>query len=138
MSRDSRSSSPWPITGRRPVIRLSRHTDPVRSVPFPASLFPVRAGLTPWLSARHVGPIRFGNDLSSLLRGAGLRVVSLCVYLFLATASAALAQFDSGAVVGTVRDASGAVVPGAKVTRLARQFTGRGSSSQSHSRAPTS
>ncbi len=54
-----------------------------------------------------------------------MRVVSLCVCLFLATASTALAQFDSGAVVGTVRDASGAVVPGAKVTRVARQFTGR-------------
>ena len=45
-----------------------------------------------------------------------MRVVLLCVCLFLVTASAAFAQFDSGTVVGTVRDASGAVVPGAKVT----------------------
>jgi hypothetical protein len=45
-----------------------------------------------------------------------MRVVSLCVCLFLVTASAGFAQFDSGTLVGTVRDASGAVVPGAKVT----------------------
>ncbi|MEP6916353.1 MAG: carboxypeptidase-like regulatory domain-containing protein, partial [Acidobacteriota bacterium] len=36
--------------------------------------------------------------------------------LLLLTASAALAQFDSATVLGTVRDASGAVVPAAKVT----------------------
>jgi hypothetical protein len=40
--------------------------------------------------------------------------VGLCAVLL--TASTALAQFDTAAVVGTVRDGSGAVVPGAKVT----------------------
>jgi hypothetical protein len=45
-----------------------------------------------------------------------MRLLSLCLALFLASASAAFAQFDSGTVVGTVRDGSGAVVPGAKVT----------------------
>ena len=35
------------------------------------------------------------------------------------TASAAFAQFDTAAVVGTVRDGSGAVVPSAKVTLTA-------------------
>src|SRR6266852_2250788 len=45
-----------------------------------------------------------------------MRVVLLCVCLFLVTVAAAFAQFESGTVVGTVRAASGAVVPGAKVT----------------------
>jgi hypothetical protein len=52
-----------------------------------------------------------------------MRVVALCVCLVLLTASAAFAQFDSGSIVGTVRDASGAVVPAAKVT-LTRAATG--------------
>jgi hypothetical protein len=39
-----------------------------------------------------------------------------CVLTLLLTASAAWAQFDSATVVGTVRDASSGVVPGAKVT----------------------
>jgi hypothetical protein len=45
-----------------------------------------------------------------------MRLLSVCLALFLLSASAAFAQFDSGTVVGTVRDTSGAVVPGAKVT----------------------
>ena len=45
-----------------------------------------------------------------------MRLLSVCLALFLMSAPAAFAQFDSGSVVGTVRDASGAVVPGAKVT----------------------
>lgn len=45
-----------------------------------------------------------------------MRIIGLCVCAILLTASAALAQFDSAAVVGTVRDSSGAVVPAAKVT----------------------
>ena len=40
----------------------------------------------------------------------------LCLCVLLLTASRSFAQFDSASVVGTVRDASGAVVPGAKVT----------------------
>jgi hypothetical protein len=45
-----------------------------------------------------------------------MRAVWLCVCVVLWTASSAFAQFDTAAVVGTVRDASGATVPGATVT----------------------
>jgi hypothetical protein len=45
-----------------------------------------------------------------------MRVVLLSVGVFLASVSGAFAQFDSGSIVGTVRDTSGAVVPAAKVT----------------------
>src|SRR5258705_7918987 len=45
-----------------------------------------------------------------------MRVLSLFLCVLLLAPSAARAQFDSGTVVGTVRDASGAVVPAAKVT----------------------
>jgi hypothetical protein len=49
-----------------------------------------------------------------------MRTVRLCACLFVLAltlgATPALAQFDSATVVGTVRDTSGAVVPGAKVT----------------------
>ena len=49
-----------------------------------------------------------------------MRIVRPCLSLFLLSilfnAAPASAQFDSGTVVGTVRDTSGAVVPGAKVT----------------------
>jgi hypothetical protein len=45
-----------------------------------------------------------------------MRFVFVCLCAVFLTASTALAQFDTGAVVGTVRDGSGAVVPGAKVT----------------------
>src|SRR5215471_507767 len=45
-----------------------------------------------------------------------VRVCSSCIFLLLLVAAPALAQFDSASVVGTVRDTSGAVVPGAKVT----------------------
>ncbi len=40
----------------------------------------------------------------------------MCVCSLLLSAASAFAQFDTAAVVGTVRDASGAVVQGAKVT----------------------
>src|SRR4051794_32325104 len=40
----------------------------------------------------------------------------LFVFFLLLGASRAFAQFDSASLVGTVRDASGALVPGAKVT----------------------
>ena len=45
-----------------------------------------------------------------------MRIGLLCAFAVLLTASAARAQFDSATVVGTVRDASNAVVPTAKVT----------------------
>jgi Carboxypeptidase regulatory-like domain/TonB dependent receptor/TonB-dependent Receptor Plug Domain len=45
-----------------------------------------------------------------------MRVVILCACTLLLAASSALAQFDSATVVGTVRDATNAVVPAAKVT----------------------
>ena len=45
-----------------------------------------------------------------------MRLPLLCACLLLLTASAALAQFDTASVVGTVRDTTGAVVPAAKVT----------------------
>ena len=49
-----------------------------------------------------------------------MRIVRPCLRLFLLSilfnAAPASAQFDSGTVVGTVRDTSGAVVQGAKVT----------------------
>ena len=48
-----------------------------------------------------------------------MRLVSLCVFALLLTASAAFAQFDSATVLGTVRDTSNAVVPTAKVTLTA-------------------
>jgi Carboxypeptidase regulatory-like domain/TonB-dependent Receptor Plug Domain/TonB dependent receptor len=45
-----------------------------------------------------------------------MRALLGCVCGWLLTASTALAQFDSATVVGTVRDSSNAVVPGAQVT----------------------
>src|SRR5262245_48993656 len=49
------------------------------------------------------------------VRDVSLRtLLSLCFLLI--GASRAFAQFDSASIVGTVRDASSAVVPGAKVT----------------------
>ncbi len=48
-----------------------------------------------------------------------MRTLSLSLCVLLLTASSALAQFDSATVVGTVRDASNAIVPAAKVTLTA-------------------
>ena len=48
-----------------------------------------------------------------------MRAVVLGVCVWLATAAAAWAQFDTATVLGTVRDSSEAVVPGAKVTLTA-------------------
>jgi hypothetical protein len=45
-----------------------------------------------------------------------MRMMSVLLCLLFLPASAAFAQFDTATVVGTVRDTSGAVVPGAKVT----------------------
>ena len=42
--------------------------------------------------------------------------LSLLLLFLLIAARSAYAQFDSASVVGTVRDPSGAIVPGAKVT----------------------
>src|SRR6266849_5234613 len=44
-----------------------------------------------------------------------MRLSTLCVCAFLASMAPALAQFETASVVGTVRDASRAVVPGATV-----------------------
>jgi hypothetical protein len=44
------------------------------------------------------------------------RCALLLVFILVGSALPALAQFDAATVLGTVRDASGAVVPGAKVT----------------------
>ena len=48
-----------------------------------------------------------------------MRAVVLGVSVWLATAAAASAQFDTATVLGTVRDSSEAVVPGAKLTLTA-------------------
>jgi carboxypeptidase family protein/TonB-dependent receptor-like protein len=48
-----------------------------------------------------------------------MRLLGLWLCAMFLTASAAFAQFDTAAVVGTVRDGSGAVVPSAKVTLTA-------------------
>ena len=48
-----------------------------------------------------------------------MRVPALCVCVLLLTVAHASAQFDTATVVGTVRDASDAVVPTAKVTLTA-------------------
>src|SRR5688572_3230870 len=45
-----------------------------------------------------------------------MRMMSVLLCLLILPANAAFAQFDTATVVGTVRDTSGAVVPGAKVT----------------------
>ena len=50
------------------------------------------------------------------LNHACTRVWLLVAFALFVGVAPALAQFDSAAVVGTVRDSSGAVVPGAKVT----------------------
>jgi Carboxypeptidase regulatory-like domain len=57
------------------------------------------------------------EDINMLKRSARaeLTVFSLSVG-FLLVSSSALAQVDTGAILGTVTDPSGAVVPGAKVT----------------------
>ena len=47
---------------------------------------------------------------------ARIRLVVVSVLVFFSGVAPVLAQFDSAAVVGTVRDSSSAVVPGAKVT----------------------
>ena len=52
---------------------------------------------------------------STVSRLAAL-VLLACTLSLTFGSSAALAQFDSASVVGTVRDASGSVLPGAKVT----------------------
>jgi len=49
-----------------------------------------------------------------------LRQVALCIALF---ATALFAQSERGTITGTVRDASGAIIPGAKVV-LANTQTG--------------
>ena len=48
-----------------------------------------------------------------------MRSLALCVGVLLLTAASASAQFDTATVVGTVRDASESVIPGAKVTLTA-------------------
>jgi hypothetical protein len=48
-----------------------------------------------------------------------MRFASVCLCALLLMPAAALAQFDTATVVGTVRDASGAIVPQAKVTLTA-------------------
>src|SRR5687767_11243603 len=48
-----------------------------------------------------------------------MRAISVCVCVLLLTAANASAQFDTATVVGTVRDSSDAIVPGAKVTLTA-------------------
>src|SRR5262245_16361468 len=45
-----------------------------------------------------------------------MRVLAAVLFLCLATGSPAFAQFETASVVGTIRDTSGAVIPGAKVT----------------------
>jgi len=45
-----------------------------------------------------------------------MRVFAVALCVSLALAAPALAQFETASVVGTIRDTSGAVVPGAKVT----------------------
>jgi hypothetical protein len=51
-----------------------------------------------------------------VLKRVYLEVALLCATVLLLTPSAALAQFDTATVVGTVRDTTNAVVPDAKVT----------------------
>ena len=48
-----------------------------------------------------------------------MKSLVLCVGVLLLTAVSASAQFDTATVVGTVRDASESVIPGAKVTLTA-------------------
>ena len=45
-----------------------------------------------------------------------MRVFAAVVWLSILTAASAAAQFETASVVGTIRDTSGSVVPGAKVT----------------------
>jgi len=45
-----------------------------------------------------------------------MRVLATVLFLSIASASTALAQFETASVVGTIRDTSGAVIPNAKVT----------------------
>src|SRR5262245_911900 len=48
--------------------------------------------------------------------------IGLCtLLLLLSTATTALAQFETASVVGTLRDPSGGIVPGAKVTLTSRE-----------------
>jgi hypothetical protein len=46
----------------------------------------------------------------------GCRLILACIVAILASTSSAFAQFDTASVLGTVRDATGGVVPGATVT----------------------
>ena len=55
------------------------------------------------------------------------RLALAAIVAILASTTTAFAQFDTASVLGTVRDATGAVVPGATVT-LKNTGTGRASS----------
>src|SRR5687767_7201776 len=69
-----------------------------------------------------LSPPRYIASLRCLIRpafhprGMAMRKLSVLFALFLSGASPAFAQFDTATVVGTVRDTSGAVIAGAKVT----------------------
>src|SRR5258708_12122464 len=51
--------------------------------------------------------------MRALTRGAFMAVAAVCLCV---TATTAFAQVDTGTILGTIKDASGAVVSGAKVS----------------------
>jgi hypothetical protein len=53
------------------------------------------------------------------MKGVRLGRLALCLVVFVLAASSAIAQSTTGTILGTVKDSSGAIVPGASVTALA-------------------
>src|ERR1044071_7794704 len=69
--------------------------------------------------SRYAAPLRWletGPRERGERRVHNMRVFAVALCVSLVFAAPALAQFETASVVGTIRDTSGAVVPGAKVT----------------------
>ena len=98
--------------------RTPNRPNPEPRTPNPEPRTPVTPSLLRLAPTLH-RPDSVSVELSGT-RGVSMRLGCVCAFVLqfvlLITPAAALAQFDSATVVGTVRDASGGSVPAAKVT----------------------